>query len=277
MALIRCPECGKEVSDRAKSCPNCGFPIEEVHKNEQEYKTDSKDERVEELPPEERPEMFECVQCGKPLPKGIERCVYCNHIYQEEYKQKLKEESETGAFGRDELSCPICGSKYLKIENDIPTWKKILEVWTIGTLLPITKLNYKKDMVYKCRKCGSIWEENEIIIKGEPKELEISPVIPIVVGCISIVLSLFMGIVALPIIYYANLAVLVLSAFLLIGGIISLCSVNHHSAAVISCKIYQISGILTIIFMLLDYCTFIPLLVSIAFFILMNMYEIRLS
>lgn len=27
MALIKCPECGKEVSDRASACPNCGCPI----------------------------------------------------------------------------------------------------------------------------------------------------------------------------------------------------------------------------------------------------------
>ena len=29
MALINCPECGKEVSDKAKVCPNCGCPSEE--------------------------------------------------------------------------------------------------------------------------------------------------------------------------------------------------------------------------------------------------------
>lgn len=28
MALINCPECGKGISDKAKSCPNCGCPIE---------------------------------------------------------------------------------------------------------------------------------------------------------------------------------------------------------------------------------------------------------
>ena len=28
MALIKCPECGKEVSDRAPSCVNCGCPIQ---------------------------------------------------------------------------------------------------------------------------------------------------------------------------------------------------------------------------------------------------------
>lgn len=27
MALIKCPDCGKEVSDIAPSCPNCGRPI----------------------------------------------------------------------------------------------------------------------------------------------------------------------------------------------------------------------------------------------------------
>lgn len=30
MALIKCPECGKDVSDKAQSCPNCGFPISRV-------------------------------------------------------------------------------------------------------------------------------------------------------------------------------------------------------------------------------------------------------
>ena len=27
MALINCPECGKQVSSAASSCPNCGFPL----------------------------------------------------------------------------------------------------------------------------------------------------------------------------------------------------------------------------------------------------------
>ena len=25
MALIKCPECGKQYSDKAKACPNCGY------------------------------------------------------------------------------------------------------------------------------------------------------------------------------------------------------------------------------------------------------------
>lgn len=27
MALTSCPDCGREVSDRAPACPNCGAPI----------------------------------------------------------------------------------------------------------------------------------------------------------------------------------------------------------------------------------------------------------
>ncbi len=28
MSLIKCPECGKEISDKALACPYCGYPIE---------------------------------------------------------------------------------------------------------------------------------------------------------------------------------------------------------------------------------------------------------
>ena len=30
MALIKCPKCGKEMSDRADRCPQCGTPIDEL-------------------------------------------------------------------------------------------------------------------------------------------------------------------------------------------------------------------------------------------------------
>lgn len=34
MALIKCPECQNEVSDKATSCPHCGFPIHNVEEND---------------------------------------------------------------------------------------------------------------------------------------------------------------------------------------------------------------------------------------------------
>ena len=34
MALIKCTECGHDVSDKASVCPNCGCPIEKEHLSE---------------------------------------------------------------------------------------------------------------------------------------------------------------------------------------------------------------------------------------------------
>ena len=32
MALIKCPECGKEISDKSKSCIHCGYPLDNLEK-----------------------------------------------------------------------------------------------------------------------------------------------------------------------------------------------------------------------------------------------------
>jgi hypothetical protein len=32
MALIKCTECGKDISNKAKTCPNCGAPLGKVKK-----------------------------------------------------------------------------------------------------------------------------------------------------------------------------------------------------------------------------------------------------
>lgn len=31
MALITCPECEKQISDKAATCPNCGYPLADIH------------------------------------------------------------------------------------------------------------------------------------------------------------------------------------------------------------------------------------------------------
>ena len=45
MALIKCPECGKEISDKASSCPNCGCPIE-TDDNGVRWHEDNNEERL---------------------------------------------------------------------------------------------------------------------------------------------------------------------------------------------------------------------------------------
>lgn len=34
MSLIKCPECGKEISDKAAVCPSCGNPINIIQKKQ---------------------------------------------------------------------------------------------------------------------------------------------------------------------------------------------------------------------------------------------------
>lgn len=69
MALIKCTECGHEVSDRASACPNCGCPIEKIN-----Y----------------------CVECGQPIPEGVNVCPNCgcptqdNHTHHIESPKKSK-------------------------------------------------------------------------------------------------------------------------------------------------------------------------------------------
>ena len=45
MALIKCPECGTEVSDKAEKCPKCAFPIKSGT-NTSQVKNDSKTEII---------------------------------------------------------------------------------------------------------------------------------------------------------------------------------------------------------------------------------------
>ena len=144
MALITCPECGKEISDKATSCPNCGCPNSEFI-------------RPEELPPEEWPEMFDCVKCGKKIPVNSEKCIFCNYIYKKVDSSDILNEDDTGVFGKKNLFCPKCGSKKIYIENDIPLWKKARDILLIGGIMPTTKADHRKGMIYICKSCGSRW------------------------------------------------------------------------------------------------------------------------
>lgn len=49
MALITCPECGREISDKAVSCPGCGCPVEEIQKLIVESEKSDLDRLVDEI------------------------------------------------------------------------------------------------------------------------------------------------------------------------------------------------------------------------------------
>lgn len=60
MALIKCPECGKEISDKSKQCIHCGFPIE----IEQEKTNDKANANIRNIGgvDYDLTEVFECVK-----------------------------------------------------------------------------------------------------------------------------------------------------------------------------------------------------------------------
>lgn len=64
MALIKCPECGKEISDKASICVNCGYPIfeyvEELKREEEQKNAGQLREQQE----EEKKKCARCKYCG---------------------------------------------------------------------------------------------------------------------------------------------------------------------------------------------------------------------
>lgn len=70
MALVVCPECEKLISDRAKACPHCGFPMEEHMKSNDENKTPKTVDDIENLV---------CPKCGAQYYKGHKFCRKCGN------------------------------------------------------------------------------------------------------------------------------------------------------------------------------------------------------
>lgn len=53
MAIIKCPECGRQISDKAPTCPNCGVEI--------------------------AGKVIKCAQCGEVYFNNQESCPNCHH------------------------------------------------------------------------------------------------------------------------------------------------------------------------------------------------------
>lgn len=51
MALINCPECGYLVSEKARACVNCGFPVYDELISQSRQKPDLRGVAVEDVSP----------------------------------------------------------------------------------------------------------------------------------------------------------------------------------------------------------------------------------
>lgn len=75
MALIKCDECGKEINDKAETCPNCGNPIKKTQV-----------ERV-------------CEHCGGYVDENADVCVHCEKKLTKKTYIKVKKTNVCATLG----------------------------------------------------------------------------------------------------------------------------------------------------------------------------------
>ena len=96
--LIKCPECNKEISDKAKMCIYCGYPLDEI-------KNKSENSFIEQ----------KCPVCGnigfdyKNKTKGTAYCIKCGYaiIIDQNIRQQYNDNIENVMLSKNK--CPKCG------------------------------------------------------------------------------------------------------------------------------------------------------------------------
>lgn len=156
MALINCPECGKEVSDKASVCIHCGFPLDEIKENLN----------------------IQCPHCGAENPANADYCSVCEMritpygtLPQEEEKKKFTGVYRMTLFsGKQEVYCPRCKSEdcsHYQEQKYVPEKTKTRYTVNLNPLKPFTLVNKKEKVTKKsktltekkfiCNSCGHIF------------------------------------------------------------------------------------------------------------------------
>ncbi len=151
MSLIICPECCRDVSDKATACPHCGFPI----KQETEIK------RHEYSVPQEQPEWPE--QTTQPVATPpITSTPQPLPTYEE--AQPFYKETSWGVINTA-ITCPHCHqkggvrTKMVDRKKGISGAKATGAILTGGLSLFATGLSRKEEMTQAhCNKCNSTWD-----------------------------------------------------------------------------------------------------------------------
>lgn len=126
MALMHCPECNKEVSDKAKACPNCGYPISLTDENS------SKNSNLGEGNLVRKEAGIIDIFGGYKISKKVE-CPHCRKI-----------------------GCVLTRKR--EVKKGISGGKATGAIFTGGLSLLVTGLSRKeKVMQAKCKNCKSEW------------------------------------------------------------------------------------------------------------------------
>lgn len=101
MALIKCPECGREISDKAAACPGCGYPLSKFR--EENHNDDEIDWEDIELVQDN----YHCPRCGSDNVKFTELPAVIVTV-------PVFESSSYTTFtpGKTRAKCRVCGKKW---------------------------------------------------------------------------------------------------------------------------------------------------------------------
>ena len=186
MALIKCPECGKEISDKAGYCPYCGCPSTEWLNN-REKTIDSLEilnEIVYKYPNDEKNRMagelstrtgINYKDACKIIDNAIQQKIIEQHIPED--LKKYRDNNFSGVYrytilgGKQEVYCPRCNSancSHYKEQKLIPGKTKTRYSLNLNPLHPFTLFNKKEKVIrqdriqtknkFICNNCGLIFD-----------------------------------------------------------------------------------------------------------------------
>lgn len=98
MAIIKCPECGHQISDRAESCPICGVRI--------------------------KGNIVRCSQCGNIYLKELNACPSCHHVLSTPDSSATSPQPQTNANSANANSEQEAGNRQSKGANNHPEQPK---------------------------------------------------------------------------------------------------------------------------------------------------------
>lgn len=132
MALIKCPECGHDVSDQAITCPNCGYPL--------------KSSNVTEFN-----QMQYCPYCGKQNDSTADFCAYCG----KNLNLSIKDNSVAVIENEESIET----YDIMQYKNKIDSFNNPVILQKAQIIQQQKQLEEQKrqfDAQAKCPKCGSV-------------------------------------------------------------------------------------------------------------------------
>ena len=161
MALINCPECGRQISDRAPSCPGCGILKEDIqamiaeqnasHSSKEENKKSNNNDVLESQGTEEE------LLCYPTISALSERE---RTQYSEKHETKSQKSRQTGKTERTEKSFKVGDSITFGTQYDEPISWIVLEIKGDDMLLLSEKCLEVRQ--YHSEKKPVTWETSDI-------------------------------------------------------------------------------------------------------------------